>query len=67
MSRRTEIALGRRFGASPAARERMRAANEDAVWTGGCQACGQAWKGTLKQLRERVHDCRGVPDGRETA
>ena len=57
MSRETErakIAMGRRFGASPEARERMDAANAEAIWQGKCRHCGVPLKGTLKQLKDHV-------------
>jgi len=50
-----QVAVGRQFGASPGARERMQEADQEAIWTGACRHCAIPLKGTLKQLRE--HRC----------
>ena len=53
--RATMVALGRRFGASPSARERMSAENAKLTWWTRCRRCGEALKGTPDELR--AHRC----------
>jgi len=56
MSKMQDVAIGRVLGPSPEARERMKEANEAAIWHGSCPQCHARLRGTLKQLREHVCD-----------
>lgn len=64
--KRTAIALGRRFGASPAAREQMAAENAKLFWIGRCRFCRAIFKGTPKELETLMaaHRCRELKDGK---
>lgn len=53
--KRAQVSMGRRFGASPEAREKMAAADDEATWVGQCPRCHMALKGTLKFLKG--HKC----------
>lgn len=64
--RKIAVAMGRRFGASPAARERMAAADDAATWRAVCRHCGERLLGSRKQLM--AHICitgpKAVADGK---
>lgn len=62
-SRQTiEARLRRLAGASPEAKERMAEANEEAVWSVRCRACGYAMRGSLDTIREGCPACKGGDD-----
>lgn len=56
---RVRVAMGRRFGASPAARERMRKHDAEQEWRGVCRRCGKEWRGKLADR----HVCEEGADG----
>ncbi len=60
-AKRTWIAIGRRFGASPEARERMAKADAEATdWQGTCKYCGCVFRGSAATLRTMMsaHTCQ---------
>ncbi len=57
MKSRTPVALGRRLGMSPAAREKQKEVDAAAIWRGKCRKCGEELRGTLAAMRE--HKCDG--------
>lgn len=60
--RKTAVAVGRRFGASPAARERMALVDDEATWHGTCRRCKERVQGSRKQLK--AHICADRGDGK---
>lgn len=56
MKSRTPVAMGRRLGMSPQAREAQKEIDEAAIWRGKCQKCHLTIKGTLARMREHVCD-----------
>lgn len=58
---RGEVAMGRRFGASPPARERAAQENAKLEWAGTCRHCKAALKGTPLTLKEHVCDRKDRP------
>lgn len=64
VEKRKAVAMGRRLGMSPAARERLNAHNAECTWVGRCRRCGVTVKGKLGAL---AHECQGVGDGADTA
>lgn len=55
MNNGTQVRIGRRVGASPEARARMKEADDKAIWSGTCRLCGKLVKGDLVNLME--HKC----------
>lgn len=56
MKSRTPVAMGRRLGMSPEARERQKEVDAAAIWHATCRKCKKGVKGTLAQLRKHVCD-----------
>jgi len=56
--KKMRIAYGRRFGATPEARERMEQENAKLIWRGRCRRCGEMLKGTPAQLKEHTCEAR---------
>lgn len=55
-----KVALDRRAGMSPGARDRFEKANEEADnWKGTCSKCRQEIRGTLAQMRAHNEACEG--------
>lgn len=48
--KKTAVAVGRRFGASPEAREKMRQADAEAAWSGVCRHCNTPLRGRIADL-----------------
>lgn len=60
--RQISVALGRRRGASVQARERMAAADAEALWRAHCRHCDMDLKGSQAELLK--HRCpEAPPDG----
>jgi hypothetical protein len=64
LDKRRSVFLGRRLGATPAARERLNAFNAEQTWIGKCRKCKAPVKGTLSALS--THKCEGG-DGPNTS
>lgn len=55
--KKMRVAFGRRYGATPMAREYMEKENAKLEWRGACRRCGRELKGTPDELR--AHECHG--------
>lgn len=55
MDKKGKVFIGRRFGASPEARERMDKHDAEQTWHATCPRCDEKVKGSLAELRE--HRC----------
>ncbi len=63
MNKAARIAFGRRFGASPEARERIAKADAEALWFAVCTKCKTKYKGTLTDIRAGTAHICGVSGG----
>lgn len=59
---RAHLAVGRHFGPSPEARERIAAAEAEALWRARCPKCGSQLRGSMAELK--AHRCQEASSGK---